>query len=335
MMNKLNSKIILIIGMLIGLLACSEDLDLVSEGNSCPVVYCLLNPNDTVHYLRIAKSFQIFSNAMDSPPVSDSLIYDEDFYAYLVENDVNSGKEIFYFEPCDKTDRDSGFYHVENLGLLKVKCQIKTGTEYSVYIYSPELPKLIVGSTMVIPSFEILDPVYMPGREVTLLPDQGFDLRWIHNFKYAVYQPGVRIHYLEGDADFQVQKTVRLDLPEVFSYTEAATVVDYLNGANFYKGIIQQLSLPPPGKKRKLIGFDLEVCAGGEEMALLRQGERDENNPFSQIRSYTNFDGAQGIFSTRVFQTSHNNRFSDITENYLATSAETKQLGFLAHGEEF
>ncbi|MBT4399999.1 MAG: hypothetical protein HOD37_11000, partial [Bacteroidetes bacterium] len=120
--------------------------------------------------------------------------------------------------------------------------------------YSPELPKLIVGSTMVIPSFEILDPVYMPGREVTLLPDQG---------------------------------------------------------------------------------FDFEVCAGGEEMALLRQGERDENNPFSQIRSYTNFDGAQGIFSTRVFQTSHNNRFSDITENYLATSAETKQLGFLAHGEEF
>ncbi|MEA1875546.1 MAG: hypothetical protein U9N86_01665 [Bacteroidota bacterium] len=234
MMNKTVISAIFICLGLAGLSACSDELELVADSGYSPVVYCILNPDDSVHYLRIGKSYLAFDDVRENPPHSDSLVYHEDFYAYLAENIHGEQGDIYYFEPSDKYVRDSGFFNTENLELLKVKCQLKVGSEYSLYIYSPELPKLIVGSTYIIPPVKILEPVYMPGREITILPEQGYNLRWTHPSKYAVYQPVLRIHYREGDREFQTHKSMDIQLPHVALVSDVSVVIDFINGQNFY-----------------------------------------------------------------------------------------------------
>lgn len=330
----------LLFGLKIGLasvllVACTEELDLVADTGSSAVVYCVLDPADSVHYLRMGKSYLSFGDASREAPLSDSLIYHPEFYAYLVENKAGMPGELRYFQAAEGVVRDSGFFPSENLELLKVNWQLRPGAEYSLYLYSPELPKLIVGSTRIIPSVRILDPEHLPGREVTILPDQGYTLRWTNAVKYAVYQPIIRIHYQEGDAEFQMHKTETIDLPQVSSVSDAAVLTDYLNGRNFFNAIIRQMQSPPSGAKRKVIGFDLDLWSGGEEMNLWVLNEGENNSPIGTVNGYTNLDGAIGMFTCRGFTSSSNNRFSNITLNYLAHSEETAHLGFLAEGEEF
>jgi len=335
MMNRITITAIILCLGLAGLSSCSDELELVADSGYSPVVYCILNPDDSIHYLRIGKSYLAFDNARKNPPHSDSLVYQENFYAYLLENNNGEQREIYYFEPSNESVRDSGFFNIENLELLEVQCQLKVGSEYSLYIYSPELPKLIVGSTYVIPPAVILDPVYIPGREVTILPEQGYNLRWTHPSKYAVYQPVLRIHYREGDREFQTFKSLDIQLPHVTKISDAPVVIDYINGQNFYNYLLNQLKAPPVGIKRKVIGFDLTICRSGEEMNLLILAEENHNVPVGASGGYSNLDGAVGIFASRVYCGSYNNRFSDLTVNYLSQSKETAHLGFLKYGEEF
>lgn len=320
---------------IIGLNSCSQELDIVADSGYSPVVYCILDPSDSVHYLRIGKSYLAYGDARENPPDSDSLVYHENFYAYLVENINGISGDLHYFEPASERLRDSGFFNTDNLELMKVNCQLNPGSEYSLYIYSPELPDLIVGSTRVIHSVRILDPVFYPGREITILPDMGYTMRWTNESKYAVYQPVLRVHYREGDSEFQTHNSVEFQLPYVSSVSNAAILVDFINGENFYKYFLDHLGSPPAGSQRKIIGFDLEICAGGEELNLFVLQERELGTPAGGVGAYTNLDGAAGVFASRAYSGSYNNRFSDITINFLANSDKTKHLGFLAFGKDF
>ncbi|MEA1877868.1 MAG: hypothetical protein U9N86_13510 [Bacteroidota bacterium] len=87
--------------------------------------------------------------------------------------------------------------------------------------------------------------------------------------------------------------------------------------------------------QRKVIGFDLEICIGGEEMNLFIIAEENNSIPVGAAGDYSNLDGAVGIFASRVYSGSYNNRFSDLTIDYLSQSEETAHLGFLKYGEEF
>lgn len=70
-------------------------------------------------------------------------------------------------------------------------------------------------------------------------------------------------------------------------------------------------------------------------MNLFILAEENNNIPVGAAGDYSNLDGAVGMFASRVYSGSYNNRFSDLTINYLAQSAETAHLGFLKYGEEF
>jgi len=63
--------------------SCESDINLFYESGDRPVVYCLLNPKDSIQYLRVSRSFIIRGNTEGQVISPDSLILDEDFYAYL------------------------------------------------------------------------------------------------------------------------------------------------------------------------------------------------------------------------------------------------------------
>ena len=54
-MNKLSFVAVLI--MALGFVSCETDIDVNAEPTDITIVYGLLNPNDTTHYLKINKAF--------------------------------------------------------------------------------------------------------------------------------------------------------------------------------------------------------------------------------------------------------------------------------------
>lgn len=329
-----NNSLIILFGLLLLASACEEDIEVLGDYGSKPIVYCLLNPDDSIHYLRISKSFMTTGSPNEFEVAPDSLLLHDDFYAYLEEEKPGRTGDITYFDLANFNTRDSGYFPREGLVTLSLKLKIEPGETYSLYINLPNIPKLLSGSTTIISSVKILDPSPLPGRETTILPEQGYHLRWSSSAKYAVYQVLMELNYLEGDSIFHVTKTMELPRPLIFVNEETQMVTSYINGASFYKQIIESLSPPPAGVKRKMIGYDVELFAGGEELALMTRFDDNFYQSFFGLNDFTNIDGAIGVFSSISSTASYNNRFSDFTIDYLATSDSTKTLGFLKHDQD-
>ena len=62
-MNKLLFSFVLIIA--IGFNSCKTDIDVNAEYKDIPVVYGLINPTDTNHYIKINKAFLGNASAVD------------------------------------------------------------------------------------------------------------------------------------------------------------------------------------------------------------------------------------------------------------------------------
>lgn len=95
--------------------SCESDVNLIYESDGKPSVYCLLNPKDSIQYLRISRSFIIRGNPDGQAIPSDSLILDEDFYAYLEQERSDGTREIHYFDKTGINQRDSGLLPREGL----------------------------------------------------------------------------------------------------------------------------------------------------------------------------------------------------------------------------
>ncbi|MFA6484591.1 MAG: hypothetical protein WCW62_18590, partial [Bacteroidales bacterium] len=304
--------------------SCESGIDLIYESSGRPVVYCLLNPRDSVQYLRISRSFILRGNPEGQVIPADSLVLDADFYAYLEQERPDGTREINYFELADISRRDSGMFPQEGLVVLKSHCKVEGGKEYGLYIHFPNIPKLVAGTATVVNPVEILDPNPLPGREVTILEDQGYLMRWTKSIKFAVYQPTIRFIFLEGDRNSQMLHEVDIPKALIYGDTDAGILTTYLNGAGFIDDLIANLAPPDSGMRRKIIGFDLLMAAGGAELAVFTRSGQNSVTSFTGLDEFSNMDGAVGIYSSSTFTGAYNNRFTDITINYLADSEKTR-----------
>jgi len=315
--------------------SCNSDLDLIDESSYRPVVYCLLNPKDSVQYLRVSRSFVMHVNPEGQEISPDSLQLKADFYAYLESVNIDGSRHIYYFELTDITRRDSGMFPQDGLVVFRTHCPVEGGKEYGLYVNFPSLPLLVAGTITAVNPVDILDPNPLPGREITFLEDQGYTVRWTRSVKFAVYQPVIRFIYLEGDILFQVRKQVEILQPMVFGDTEIAIITSYLNGSGFIDDLVKNLTPPDSGQRRKIIGFDLLLNCGGPELAVIARAGTNAVASFTGLDEYSNLDGAVGLFSSATYTGVYNNRFSDITINYLAVSQKSRHLGFLRTDEDF
>ena len=315
--------------------ACTSDIDLVYESPGRPVVYCLLNPLDSIQYLRVSRSFIVRGNPDGQSINPDSLVLAQDFYAYLENEKPDGTRDIRYFTLSDINRRDSGLFPREGLVVFETRYRVEGGCTYGLYVNFPGIPKIVAGSVTAVKPVEILDPSPIPGRELTLLPDQGYRLRWSSSIPFAVYQPVIRFIYIEGDKNFQVRR--ELDLPQNLYYgdNESVLLTTWLNGASFITDIASGLAPPDSSIRRKIIGYNLLITTGGPELSIFSRSGQNAINAFTGLEDFSNLDGAVGIFSSITRAGSYNNRFSDITINLLADGEKTKHLGFMHFTEDF
>ena len=70
--------------------ACSSDLEIIYESETVPVVYAIINPYDSVHYVKVQKTFTINQKDDWENLVSDSLQFNsvEVFLSGKKENEI-------------------------------------------------------------------------------------------------------------------------------------------------------------------------------------------------------------------------------------------------------
>ena len=115
--------------------------------------------------------------------------------------------------------------------------------------------------------------------------------------------------------------------PMFYKYQPKEIFEERINGLSFLQSVGRQIK-PVEGISREVINFEFIFFASGPELAILANSETGISNPFVIIRNSSNIAGGVGVFSSLCYHRVLNLKPSKTTKYFLATSANTNQLGF-------
>lgn len=309
--------------------SCSTEIEINGDSPATPVVYCFLNPDDSVQYLRLSKTFSIPVDDPKHQPSDSEMIYSEEPEIYLEANGSGFKQRFYKCTIIDTIQKDQGWFPVEGMQLFATKCKIEPATLYSLIIYFHSNNNIVFGQTISFGSdLRIIDPSLILYREADLFPGQDYYVRFSPVINAQIYQSTLTFLYDEIRDGFPERKEFKYKLKTLLN---EHLDVDYLqqkvSGILFFKELSRRLTADS-GVIRKPVCFNFQISCGGIELYYTVKSETNVN-AFSEIL-YTNLDNAQGLFSSLTHRYINNVPLSRFTIDSIAMSTLTKHLGFIS-----
>lgn len=322
---------ILILMILQGVTSCSNDLVVLAPYKDIPVVYCILNPKDSTHYLRLEKSFLGEDNAYEMARETDSIYYPG--ASVLLERWADGErKEQLALERVLNPVRNSGIFTNDPNYLYQLKAVIKTSSEYRLNISIPSTGAAISAYTHTVTDFKVVKPEGFKRS----LPFSSYDnyqaVEWISAPYTRVYHLMLRFHYLEVKSSDTVYLTADWNIGQFVSEDGSGGELmdtDILQ-RNFYKWLGNKLQVPGANIHRladkKAIDFIFTV--GGEELYTYMEIYKEDSGILKEKPVFTNITNGIGIFSSRFEKSVLGKALSDHSIDSLAYGIYTKNLRF-------
>lgn len=314
--------------------SCSNELELTTSSDPTPVVWCLLNPDAGVQYVRLGRSFLPDPGHPDLPPVADSTVWNLSIKVYVEEWRDSVPINTFWFNPVESPAKDSGFFPQENLRLFKADFHPARLSTYHLYVHFPDDYRIISGITTVPGSPIVYDPLEMPGRKITLQTGVQYTTRWAPGSGYGIYEGFFIINYAETINDQTSYGKALLRLDPILGLGAEIEMANIYSGNQFLKEIAAQIAVRS-GAERSIINVQFKLYKGGEELALLASPDLETTTISNSLNQYTNLVNGIGVFSSMQEVAVNNLQLSNTTLSELAHSELTRNLGFKdIHGGE-
>jgi hypothetical protein len=290
-----------------------------------PIIYCILNQDDTVQTLRLSRSY-LSTNAQNPPLSVDSLLVKGKVIITIetVENSLVTSQYGLQQYPIIK---DPGFFPNSLQWIYQGHFELKDNTFYRLIVEIKEWDYLAYSSFQSLGEFRLIDPSYPEAREIHLLSDHNLIIHWTRAPNASVYQVGFRVNFKEILNDVTQEKSIIILFATAFWRNDPGAFYTYnFNSNYFYKKIAESI-LVDNRILRQLTDIDVFVIAGSESVGfyLNAQGLQD---PF-QFFDYNNLINGQGVFgSCRTVETK-GFRLDKQSIDSLAYGKYTTNLNFL------
>ncbi|MEA1876895.1 MAG: hypothetical protein U9N86_08515 [Bacteroidota bacterium] len=287
---------------------CSSELDIIHETQTVPVVYSLINPYDTVHYVRVQKTFIINKKEDFSTLNVDSMQF-EDVEVFLFGKKGNSIKWEEQFSKI-AMDKDDGFFPTENFEYFQLDRSLPIVISSVGYLNGgyPDIDTLIlqvkIGDLDLITKASV--PVLTPG---VIIPEPRGTVIYLYGAtlsKFAIPIGGesecrpseencyrqieFSVHFKEYYENFYAEKEI------------SWTTNSGWDGGSSYKltpeRLFNRMKMLLPSSDsiltRRLDSIDVAIispCRAFSEYWFVREYWENSDNP-----PYTNFDNSYGMF---------------------------------------
>lgn len=320
--------ILLLGGVLLA--GCDNELNVTAPWKDIPIVYGILSPLDTAHYIRIEKAFlDPEISALEIARIPDSLYY-QDLDASIF--DISSGTRHQLTEVNGIEDgyiRDEGvFAEVPNI-LYKVDAndlKLVATNSYRLEVNRSERLPLVTAEIEIVSRGSIVRP--LNGSALRFPYQSLFKVIWMTPENASFYDVSLLIHYDEwtmGDpsttehlsTEWQLVRNTTQDRVEVL-------------GITFYEHMATEL-LADPSTLRFLTGVDVLVRSGGRELFEFRKVIAANSGITSiggDIPQYTNLSEGIGILTS-------SNTTKSLDFSLFPESLDSLRLGFLTHDLNF
>jgi len=366
-------KLIIIFLSALILFSCDTDFDVASDWKEIIIVYGLLEPDESDHYIRLQKAFLDEEvGALEIAPISDS-IYTQDSLVVTIrdiENDVTYALQKIQ-SPSSGIDKDPGIFGTTPHVLFTFNATLTPGNTYELTATNVRTNLVITAQTQLLGTDFLFR---YPGLLTKLNSTTDFrELR----FDYADPSSTFSVDFKPVDNAFVYQLDATLHMDNyarsggVWTKTGEETVDwnifkntfrkdfttatgnfienSYLRIAFFDNLNVKLTGVPTPtGTHRKMEFISFEMTAAGEELQNyidINTDNFDITEGFSKP-VYTNVTNGLGVFSSRItvpITYDHNfvpfdeeNLFviENITKDSLHCNILTTDLNFLCAANE-
>jgi hypothetical protein len=347
----------LLLGATLAISSCSEDFEVAAPYKNVTVVYGILDPLDTAHYIRIYKAFLDenksaidMSKVADSSydPAADLVVTMKTFTDEAGKNQVGGIVTLTQVE-MEKEGfvknfpaNEQGFYQAPNKAYKLVMPldpyrfyrlviqNVKTGNVDSsglVKIVNPDSTK--GANRFYINSFT--KSGYTIDFSKTMLNTPTYSLIGNVPLNGRFVEGMMRFHYQEKNisTNSTVSKYVDYNFAE---YNGTSTQFDLkVENKNIYAYLRDAIGVAPANIERYMDSLDFYIYAANEELYTYREVNLAQGGGIAadQIKPYyTNIKGtnALGILGSRTYRSYFNAAISDVTMDSLQQNSLTQQL---------
>lgn len=337
--------------LILGVSACSNDVDVIGEWKEIPIVYGILKTQDTATYIRIEKAYL--------PPNTDATQVAQNpdsLYFGASDIDVKLYQNGTLFATLNRVDgnlegypKDTGIFAQSPNILYKTTRALSNNATYRLEITSNRTGQVYKATTETINNTSVLITTPSASRAVRwsffdnnahVLNDVKFD--WREPDNADIYDLSIDIHYDEYQVDAQEQElpntreSKTLHWKPVTNYIPDGVVERQINGEAFYNFIARELSdVTGTGLRRCARNMDVFVNMGGEDLALyIRAGAANQGlvGGLFPTAPYTNIENGYGIFSSTYKVSRLAVPFDQDVFLYLKEGDITNKLGFVSVG---
>lgn len=331
----LNSNNIILIStltiILFSLISCSEIVDLNTDGDPTNIVYCLLDPDDELQYVRVGRSFNMSTDPLATKLSPDSIYWKTDFSVYMEEWSENQILEnVYHFQPDNEQIKEPGIFPVTGLGIYSGEFKPKRLKTYAIYIHFKEDNRITSGWTTIPEQIIIYDPKPLPQRKINLQTNSYYTIRWKPASLTGAYQTVFNFLYEEKSLTETSIKMISLSSKIELGLSVADLESTTFSGNRFFSHCLETIDSLPEGT-REMISATFNMYVSGEELGLYLIPKLNSNSTNLFYGDYTNLINGIGLFSSLSATSIPNLKLSNTTLDELAHSSETRYLGFLDH----
>ena len=310
-MNKLS--IIAVLLMSLGFVSCETDIKVNAEPTDITVVYGLIDPADTVHYLKINKAFLGDGNALDLAADASNYDYAEGEISVTIQ--ASNGNAYSLTRVTNEIPKNEGvFDNTTNVLYKFIEPGINKDLTYTLKILNSGLDKEITAVTKIIGSSSVATPKVTntlsfwsggvsSGKYVseTVSISTGENIGRIQAYIAFNYIE----HYTLASALAPVSKKVIINLGEEKVANSSSGKLNYLlKGQAFFDNIIAKVPNPSGMTNfshRELDNISIEFSVAGSELNTFMEAEAPSTTVNQNKPSYTNITNGIGIFSSRSY----------------------------------
>jgi hypothetical protein len=337
---------LLLISSLIALIfgSCKDDFSLNAPYKDITIVYGLLNPNDSIQYIKVYKGFQSEDNSIVAAADWNNLYYFDKITVTIEEflNGVSTNR-IITLDTTTSVPRESGSIANSKQLLYCTKETLNPNASYQIKIVNKETGRVVTGNTDLISLINITAPNIPTNNGLNLIGKKA-NIIFSHNenaYGYEIYEYFYYFEVSKLNGDITKYGVVKRDITNQTMLTQKNVNNGEVNKEyspnSIYDIIALQVQSDPTVDRYKMGTSCISFQVWGASKSLYNY--LIVNKPSSSIvqehLEYTNmvcptdesYKTAYGIIGARYNAVKKYN-ITSASEDSLVKGSKTSNLGF-------
>lgn len=295
--------------------SCSTDFELNAPYQEISVVYGLLDQTESVHLIKINKSFLGEGNAFQFATIADSSEY-ASVQATIKEyvNGGATGREWTLMDTTIENKEEGTFYTEGAKAYYFVEPNLDEEAEYRLEAFVSESGNAIESSTFLVGDFNIQSPFSLPQLQVDFAnPNSSITddyppttITWTSSPNSRRYEVALTFHYMEYYTDGDsLARTIdwNLGTHKTSGIDGGESLTQLIEGVNFYTVVAQEITSNANVVRRSPRDIDFIFTVAGDDLHTYMEVNEPSSGIVQERPEYTNISNGVGVFSARYKKT--------------------------------